>query len=140
MKQALFERKQWTMHSGGIAQYKIECDALTDEDIETLAWLISLKGPISDVYGVPTGGTRLAHALRKYCTYGRGARLIVDDVLTTGQSMEQAKIDKGWPDAIGVVLFARGRYPQWIRPVFEMRLFNSDDQFPQENLDAYNYV
>lgn len=45
MKQVhLFQRKDFKMHSGGVAHYKIECDALTDEDLKTLAWIISKNG------------------------------------------------------------------------------------------------
>ena len=58
----LFTKKDWAMHSGGIAQYKIECDALTDKDMDCLAFIISQKGQFSRVYGVPTGGSRLAKA------------------------------------------------------------------------------
>ena len=119
------------MHSGGIAQYKIEADALTDEDIETLAWIIAQKGKFRSVYGVPTGGTRLANALEKYKS-DTGVRLIVDDILTTGASMELAKQELGWNDAIGIVIFARNRCPHWVRPIFEMTFFNSEDIFSNE--------
>jgi len=125
----LFSKKDWIMHSGGIAQYKINCDALTDDDIETLAWIISQKGPIKAVYGVPTGGSRLGNSLKKYVTPLIGINLIVDDVLTTGKSMEEAKILKHWADAVGVVIFARNQCPKWVYPIFEMRLFNTKDTF-----------
>lgn len=128
----LFEKKSWTMHNGGIADYKIQCDALTDEDIETIAWIISTKGPIKNVYGVPHGGVRLAGALQKYVTPLRGVHLIVDDVLTTGQSMENARLAKAWPDAVGVVMFARNQCPTWIRPLFEMRIFGAQDTFGEQ--------
>ncbi len=37
----LFIKKDWEMHSGKKSDFKIECDALTDEDIKTIAHLIS---------------------------------------------------------------------------------------------------
>lgn len=113
----LFQRKTFTTHSGKVAHYKIECDALTDEDIETLAWLISKRGDIKEVHGIPRGGDRLAAALRKYCTPS-GVTLIVDDVLTTGKSMEVARAKIG-QYAVGVVIFARASCPSWIQPLFK---------------------
>ena len=76
------------------------------------------------MYGVPTGGTRLADALGPYKT-DEGVDLIVDDVLSTGASMEEAR--KQFLDPIGVVIFARGQCPDWVYPVFEMHWFNTDD-------------
>lgn len=127
-RQALFDKKDWKMHSGGIAHYKIECDALTDSDLECLAFMISEKGQFREVHGVPRGGARLEKALHKYKSK-QGVRLIVDDVLTTGASMEEAKANLGWHDAVGVVIFARSSYPSWIKPIFEMRWVNTKDEF-----------
>lgn len=132
---SLFIHKDFVMHSGGIAHYKIDCDALTDEDIETLAWMIAQKGKFQRVYGVPRGGERLANALRKYCTAEVGPRLIVDDVYTTGQSMEHVKSSLGWSDAVGVVIFARGVTPDWIKPIFQMHWMNVQDTPPQESMN-----
>ena len=129
-RDTLFIKKDWVMHSGGTAHYKIECDALTDEDIETLAFIISQKGAFTHVHGVPRGGKRLADALEKYrARRGDGVKLIVDDVLTTGSSMEQAKRELGWSDAVGVVIFARGNCAEWIRPMFQMNWLNVADEF-----------
>jgi orotate phosphoribosyltransferase len=113
----LFQQGKWTLHAGGVSLIKVECDALTNEDIETLAWLIAHNVVFSDVYGVPHGGKRLEAALRQYIM-PEGVRLIVDDVLTTGTSMEEAKRLLQWDDAVGVVVFARGKCPQWISPIF----------------------
>lgn len=107
-------RKSFIMHSGDAADFKIECDNLTDEEIETFAMLISKKFRFGRVAGVPRGGLRIANALRKYCTHG--PRLIVDDVLTTGNSMSARKQDSD----IGVVLFARGPCPDWVHPIFQL--------------------
>ena len=48
-----------------------------------------------------------------------GDMLIVDDVLTTGASMEHERA-RCSGRTIGVVLFARGPCPEWIHPVFRM--------------------
>ena len=132
----LFQKKTFEMHSGGTSDFKIECDALTDEDIATLAHIISQKFTFGMVYGVPTGGTRLATELRKHLPEDQieGDMLIVDDVLTTGKSMQEARdeyirvrrqMDGGFerrdaPKVQGVVIFARGECPDWIYPLFRM--------------------
>jgi len=123
MRTTLFEKKNFVMHSGEKSNFKIECDALTDGDIETLAYLISKRFEFNGVYGVPSGGKRLAKALKKYVTKKTMDYLIVDDVLTTGTSMEEArkKLMRHEP-IIGVVLFSRSKSPikKWIRPMFNM--------------------
>ncbi len=120
----LFEKKTFKMHSGDIGHWKIECDALTDEDLDTLAYIIASKLLFKKIIGVPTGGLRIAKALEKYKS-DKGWCLIVDDVLTTGQSMEQAKSQCVDEYILGVVLFARDKYPGWIVPVFNMSNFFS---------------
>lgn len=121
VRKNLFEKKTFTMHSGDIGHWKIECDALTDEDLDTLAYMISSKIIFKRVIGVPTGGLRIAEALEKYKSKD-GWCLIVDDVLTTGNSMEEAR-DQCVEDVnniMGVVLFARGTCPTWVMPVFKL--------------------
>jgi len=45
----------------------------------------------------------------------------VDDVLTTGASMEQWKAKQPNPDNVaGWVIFARTSPPEWVNAVFEM--------------------
>lgn len=117
----LFENKTFVMHSGDIGHWKIECDALTDADIDTLALMISEKFNFIKVYGIPTGAVRIEKALEKYRTAYSNNFLIVDDVLTTGASMEEAKAAMNTPlNIIGVVLFARTSPPQWVYPVFQL--------------------
>ena len=81
-------------HAGPRLPFKIECDALSDDDLKTLAALIARKQTFSRVLGVPRGGLRLAHALERYCS-PEGDVLIVDDVLTTGKSMEDMRSQIG---------------------------------------------
>jgi len=110
----LFQSGQFELHSGRHTTWKIDCDALSNNSIKTLARMVSNEsGGFGSVEGVPTGGLRLAKALEKYAT--EGPVLIVDDVLTIGASMEQQRAGR---DAIGAVIFARGKWPAWIKPVF----------------------
>ncbi len=118
----LFEKKKWIMHSGATSDFKIECDALTSSDWDTIAYLISKHFSFSEVVGVPRGGLALQHSLKKY-KKSLGSLLIVDDVLTTGTSMEETKYSysEQYNDyIIGVVVFARGECPNWVTPIFSM--------------------
>jgi hypothetical protein len=125
---SLFQLKDFIMHSGGVGKYKIECDCLTDGDWETAAYWVHEKIDFKLVRGVPTGGKRFQDALFKYRNPESSNFLIVDDVLTTGKSMEEYKhvlgIQHRMFDAdlnvIGVVLFARTECPDWILPIFKM--------------------
>ena len=123
----IFVDGDFTAHSGGTLGFKIECDVLSAADLATLARQFSNSTQFGAVVSVPRGGDRFADALRKYCT--SGPTLIVDDVLTTGRSMEQAAknlVLGGFPGSvIGVVIFARGSCPKWITPLF--RTFERDD-------------
>ncbi len=121
----LFQKVNFISHSGKPLDWKLECDALTNEDWECIAYLISKKFTFYGVSGVKQGGLKLAKALEKYCDNNlmEGLFLIVDDVLTTGGSMEEMK--KYYrictsASIQGVVLFARGECPDWITPIFQM--------------------
>jgi len=116
----LFERKTFTMHAGAKSDFKIECDALTDEDLETLALLVSKKYNFCLVLGVPTGGKAFAEQLIKYKNPKSSTVLVVDDVLTTGASMEEYRYDTEGKENVGVVIFARGECPNWVTPIFKM--------------------
>ncbi len=102
-------------NSGKVLPWKIECDDLTSQDWECAARIVmDCVGWFGEVEGVPRGGLSFANALRPFVT--GGPLLIVDDVLTTGSSMEAQRNGRA---AIGFVLFARGTCPHWIRPIFE---------------------
>ena len=113
---SLFETKDFTMHSGDKGSWKIDCDHLTEFDLKTIAKLISDKIWFSSVYGIPTGGERLAFYLKNYEREG-GSFLIVDDVLTTGRSMNEARKKFGILNTSGVVIFSRKKLDEnhWIR-------------------------
>ena len=109
----LFEQGRFVLHSGTATNWLINCDVLSKESLDTLARIITDKvGPFGECVGIPRGGLRIASALQNYVT--SGPRLLVDDVLTSGASMEEMRCegDKG------AVIFARGPCPGWIVPVF----------------------
>lgn len=112
----LFQLGRFSLHSGMTSRYKIECDALSDREIVWCArHLAAIVSPFGKVEGVPRGGLRLASALGAYAT--EGWLLVVDDVLTTGASIEEHRAGR---DAIGAVIFARGPCPPWVTPLFQM--------------------
>lgn len=120
----LFQKVDIILNSGQRSDFKIECDALTDNDIECFAHLISKKYKFRKVVGVPRGGVRIEDALQKYTTNDpNDPLLMVDDVLTTGGSMIRYRNqyeEMGYDNIVGVVLFARGECPDWIESVFKM--------------------
>lgn len=126
----LFQRGNFTLNSGAKSQWKLECDALTDEDVETLALMIrdvvaaSMTGGFGKVFGVPRGGLRLEKALQKYCDPENQVTLIVDDVLTTGGSMarfaDKLANEGKVTHFTGAVVFARGEPLPWVNALFQM--------------------
>lgn len=112
---SLFRSGEFRLRSGEVSAFKIDCDALDDDDIETLARMIAERCRYSTVEGVPTGGLRLAEALRPYATPGPWPLLIVDDVCTTGASLEKQRAGR---PAVGFVVFARGLLPEWCSALF----------------------
>jgi hypothetical protein len=115
---SLFESGLFDLHSGERSVFKIDCDFLRGEDWLTLAKLIVTRVPIyGSVEGVPSGGLKLASCLDKYRVAGSTGLLIVDDVLTTGNSMEAHRAGRL---AYGAVVFARNECASWITPLFTL--------------------
>lgn len=135
---SLFQWGDFTLHSGEKSWWRIDCDDLTDSEIALFAKLIRERAgmfhhaacPVSH-YG--SAAPRLVRALSTYRSdwLGRGnfVCLIVDDVLTTGASMEEVKAKEGAARSLpsgkktefwGAVLFARGPCPDWITPIFQL--------------------
>ena len=118
----LFQLGEFALHSGDASEWKIDCDALTDDDWATLAYLIQDRCSFRKVVGVPTGGLALARALERYVIKGDPYLpvLIVDDVLTTGKSMQECKTELSESLVVGYVAFARGKCPYWVSSLFEL--------------------
>ena len=117
---SLFQLGNFTLHSGGKSFWKIDCDALSSEDWATLAKMVYENvDRFRRVVGVPQGGLKLAIALKPYCFPNpEYPTLIVDDVLTTGDSMTKMKKTISGK-VIGAVIFARGRCPDWVVALFQ---------------------
>lgn len=107
----LFQSGRFKSAAGLDLDWKIECDALTNEDWKCIAAVGAHALPqFGSVAGVPTGGHRLAKAFEPYRVDGVSRMLIVDDVWTTGKSM-MACVNgiEGIGDWCGFVAFARGK-------------------------------
>lgn len=107
----LLQWGKFTSHSGLELPFKLECDALTDKDIECCAEIIASKITFGHVVGVPRGGYRLEKALNKYSSYDYKTLLIVDDVLTTGKSLQEEYIkwSSQFADISTAVIFNRNK-------------------------------
>lgn len=133
----LFQQGDFTLNSGAKSTWKLECDALTDADWDGVAAMVRLLVPqYRTVIGIPRGGLKLAERLRPHAIAGPLPILVVDDVLTTGGSMEKVRKElieemhdqQGDRFSVfnpenridGVVLFARGLCPWWIKAIFQM--------------------
>lgn len=112
----LFQGGKFELSSGIFSRWKIQCEALTDEDLITIASQVALVFRFTKVEFVPTGGERFAKALEVF-KGNSGKVLLVDDVMTTGASMEKIRAGRHMQ---GVVLFARGTCPGWVWPVFQL--------------------
>jgi hypothetical protein len=116
----LFQYGDFVSHAGKELKWKIECDALTDNDWDCLAQIVADRTKFGSVYGIPRGGVKFANALEKYISPGYNLRLVVDDVYTTGKSMNEVM----QPGDLGFVVFARNRIifdaDKYIRAIFTM--------------------
>ncbi len=124
---SLFMQKRFQMHSGGFSDFKLECDALTTQDWETLAFLVSRVYTFGGVHGIPSGAVPFQNALEKYITPESRCFLLVDDVFTTGGSMLEAKNSleetikaQGFEQIQGLVVFSRGELFDWVDSIFHL--------------------
>ena len=122
----LFQSIDFKSHSGLDLSWKIEMDALSDPEWFTVKKMImELTPPFKEAVGIPQGGTKLGDLLNEHGTGKEEDPIcIVDDVLTTGESMEyfltQYQRNRRPLTVIGWVVFARGQCPGWVTSLFQM--------------------
>lgn len=127
MTSQLIESLEFTSAAGLKLPFKINCDALSNMELEHIAVVAAKKlQPFSNVVYVPSGGKRLAYEL-SYYVGNIGPTLVVDDVWTTGSSMLKKVNSVGLSDGdwIGFVIFNRGL----ILPNNVKAFFNLGDTF-----------
>ncbi len=133
---SLFVPGDFWSHSGRRLPFKVECDVLTERDLDLFGELIATRlyagWEFGHVVGVPKGqpggrdnGGVLAQYVKRHLTLHDADQLIrpvliVDDVLTTGKSMEETRARKADRECIGAVIFARGPCPAWVKPLFTL--------------------
>ncbi len=127
----LFVEEDFTGHSGGQLHWKIEMDALDDAEWKCIARMIMEyeTRPFQAAIGIPRGGLTLSSYLNVYSTQNpEDPYLIVDDVLTTGGSMDEFK-EEHFKDkkVVGWVVFSRNRPPDWVNVLFQMPKHWVDD-------------
>lgn len=121
----IFKKAIFNLHSGRKSSFKIDCDDLTDEDLDCLAYLVSLRIDFGTVHGIPEGGLRFAEALKNYAKPDHTRVLIADDVMTTGQSIAGFAANvlnlQLSPDCHGVVIFNRYlEHAQYVHSIFTL--------------------
>ena len=122
----LFQSINFKSHSGLDLSWKIEMDALSDPDWFTIKRMIlELTPPFREAVGIPKGGVKLGDLLNEHATGKEEDPIcIVDDVLTTGESMDyfltQYQRNRRPFTAIGWVVFARTQCPPWVTALFQM--------------------
>lgn len=121
----LFTAGNFTLHSGEKSDFIIDCDYLTNEDLAALAAVTKKRCPWlwGTTVGIPRGGLRFAEAMKKHNFPRHPGLLLVDDVFTTGASMEEHRnvmVNAGveFDKIRGVVIFARNLPPDWVWPIF----------------------
>lgn len=127
---SLLQWGDFTLHSGDKSWWRIDCDAFTDSEIELLAKLIAEKvGEFNEItFPISHPGScvpKLAKALDRYKEYKESKvliQLVVDDVLTTGNSIQLYKDYEKHNGVIckGAVIFARGECPEWVTSIFQL--------------------
>jgi len=122
----LFEEGDFIAHSGGKLHWKIEMDALHSNEWKCIARMIMEHEtrPFCSALGVPRGGVELGRYLNEYATENfDDPYLIVDDVLTTGKSMDDFVNEyfrNREPNYFGWVVFARTKPQHWVKALFQM--------------------
>lgn len=113
-KSNLLQRGTFTLTSGITTPFKIECDALTPDDWDTIGALLHEQVfSYREVHGVPRGGLPLEESMRRYVQPDGATILVVDDVWMTGGSVERfIEEHPEWPreDIHIAVAFVRGPY------------------------------
>lgn len=137
---SLFNTGAFELSSGESSFFKIDCDALTDNDILSLAEMFvrnivnSNNARYRMIIPVPGGGLRFAEAISSFLSPEPHDTdlpyLLVDDVWTTGQTMMKykQKIEHYGGSVEGVVIFSRDPHitseSPWVMPMFVMDLVN----------------
>jgi len=120
----IFQQGDFKSHAGLDLSWKIECDGISNKEWQCIAEIIMdlEKRPFQAAIGIPRGGLIHGTYLNQHSTQNiKDPYLIVDDVLTTGGSMETFR-EESFSDknSFGWVVFARSIPPSWCKALFQM--------------------
>mgnify|MGYP001164987246 FL=1 len=121
----LFQKVDFISHAGIPMSWKIECDAISNDEWAALAKMIMeyQTEPFRAAIGIPRGGSPLGFALNAYCTDDPNHKfLICDDVYTTGTSFREFLEQEGHAreDVYCWTVFARKPTTDGVRALFTM--------------------
>ena len=98
---SLIQMGDFTSHAGLPLKWKLECDAITDEEWRCLAKMVMdyQDRPFYKAVGIPRGGLKFAEAMNEYASGNDVDQIMIcDDVFTTGTS---------------ILDFINEEYPMW---------------------------
>lgn len=123
----VFQLGAFTFSSGIRSPFKFECDDLSDDEMHAIARVGSHQVcDFGRLVPVPKGKSaspidnakRLAGAMQRYARPDCGVTLIVDDVWTTGGSMEACCADvmhqSAGASTVGFVIYAYQQPASWV--------------------------
>ena len=97
---SIFQKVDFKSHAGLDLSWKIECDGVSKKEWQCLSEMVMdyEKRPFQAAIGIPRGGVILGSYLNQYSTQNPDdPYLLIDDVLTTGGSMEDFR-EKNFSD------------------------------------------
>ena len=126
----LFQDGDFKSHAGLPLKWKLECDAITDDEWRCLAKMVMdyQERPFYKAVGIPRGGLKFAEAMNEYASgTEEDSIMICDDVFTTGTSFKEF-INENYPmwsagQGFRWVVFARRpcyEHPHHVRALFTM--------------------
>ena len=86
----LFQDGDFTSHAGLPLKWKLECDAINDNEWRCIAKMVMdyQDRPFYKAVGIPRGGLKFAEAMNEYASGNDTDQIMIcDDVFTTGTSM-----------------------------------------------------
>lgn len=117
----IFELRRTTLSSGLVSGWRCNFERFDGPSVWCFATLIARRvGAFGRVEGVPTGGDALARCLARWEQPTSDVLLIVDDVLTTGESIRRQRNGR---KAVGWVVFDRSaefgiERPSWVHALW----------------------
>ena len=127
---SLFQDGNFKSHAGLPLKWKLECDAITEDEWRCLAKIVMeyQERPFYKAVGIPRGGLKFAEAMNEYASGNEEDSIMVcDDVFTTGTSFKEF-INENYPmwsagQGFRWVVFARRpcyEHPHHVRALFTM--------------------